>query len=393
MSNSIHSDRTSLQIGSKRFEKGPFFDFYHNEKFIYGVYAGRFYPVFMDKNNEDMYWALRQRSVLYDVPERPIQIEGPQVVEFLEKVFSRKIENLKVGRGRYAIACNHDGGLFMDGVLFRLEEKKFWYVQPDGALETWLMAHQNGFDVTISDPHSRVIQIQGPKSLDVIKAVTNGAVDENLKYYQSGFFEIAEQKIYLSRTGWTAELGYEIYTLGEQTDCKKIWEELISKGSPLGMEVDGILSMETRRIEAGILDNMTDFDVSMNPFDAGLGELVDLDKNDFIGKDALVKINQNQNGKKIFGIVCDDSFSFKAKLFNETGSSIGYLSASVWSPTLKKYIAYGRFNEAADWLNVNNISVENINGNKSPCSVVDLPFYDKQKNIPRGKDRSIPKRT
>ena len=393
MSNSIHSDRTSLQIGSKRFEKGPFFDFYHNEKFIYGVYAGRFYPVFMDKNNEDMYWALRQRSVLYDVPERPIQIEGPQVVEFLEKVFSRKIENLKVGRGRYAIACNHDGGLFMDGVLFRLDEKKFWYVQPDGALETWLMAHQNGFDVTISDPHSRVIQIQGPKSLDVIKAVTNGAVDENLKYYQSGFFEIAEQKIYLSRTGWTAELGYEIYTLGEQTDCKKIWEELISKGSPLGMEVDGILSMETRRIEAGILDNMTDFDVSMNPFDAGLGELVDLDKNDFIGKDALVKINQNQNGKKIFGIVCDDSFSFKAKLFNETGSSIGYLSASVWSPTLKKYIAYGRFNEAADWLNVNNISVENINGNKSPCSVVDLPFYDKQKDIPRGKDRSIPKRT
>ena len=195
MSNSIHSDRTPLQIGSKRFEKGPFFDFYHNEKFIYGVYAGRFYPVFMDKNNEDMYWALRQRSVLYDVPERPIQIEGPQVVEFLEKVFSRKIENLKVGRGRYAIACNHDGGLFMDGVLFRLEEKKFWYVQPDGALETWLMAHQNGFDVTISDPHSRVIQIQGPKSLDVIKAVTNGAVDENLKYYQSGFFEMQNKNI------------------------------------------------------------------------------------------------------------------------------------------------------------------------------------------------------
>ena len=120
MSNSIHSDRTSLLIGSKRFEKGPFFDFYHNEKFVYGVYAGRFYPVFMDKNHEDMYWALRQRSVLYDVPERPIQIEGPQVVDFLEKVFSRRIENLKVGRGRYAIACNHEGGLFMDGVLFRL---------------------------------------------------------------------------------------------------------------------------------------------------------------------------------------------------------------------------------------------------------------------------------
>jgi glycine cleavage system aminomethyltransferase T len=393
MSNSIHSDRTSLLIGSKRFEKGPFFDFYHQEDVVYGVYAGRFYPVYMGKNNEDMYWALRQRSVLYDVPERPVQIEGPQVVEFLEKVFSRKIENLKVGRGRYAIACNEEGGLFMDGILFRLEENKFWYVQPDGALETWLMAHKTGFDVTITDPHSRVIQIQGPKSLDVIKGVTNGAVDENLKYYQSGFFEIAEQKVYVSRTGWTAELGYEIYTLGDQTDCKKLWDELISKGTPLGMEVDGILSMETRRIEAGIMDNMTDFDLSMNPFDAGMGALVDLDKPDFIGKDALIKISQNHQGKKIFGIICDDSFSYQAKLFDKSNTTIGYLSASVWSPTLKKNIAYGRFNESADWTQIEDISVENADGGKSPCSVVDLPFYDKQKDIPRGKNKNIPERS
>jgi glycine cleavage system aminomethyltransferase T len=393
MSNSIHSDRTSLLIGSKRFEKGPFFDFYHQEDVVYGVYAGRFYPVYMGKNNEDMYWALRQRSVLYDVPERPVQIEGPQVVEFLEKVFSRKIENLKVGRGRYAIACNEEGGLFMDGILFRLEENKFWYVQPDGALETWLMAHKTGFDVTITDPHSRVIQIQGPKSLDVIKGVTNGAVDENLKYYQSGFFEIAEQKVYVSRTGWTAELGYEIYTLGDQTDCKKLWDELISKGTPLGMEVDGILSMETRRIEAGIMDNMTDFDLSMNPFDAGMGALVDLDKPDFIGKDALIKISQNHQGKKIFGIICDDSFSYQAKLFDKSNTTIGYLSASVWSPTLKKNIAYGRFNESADWTQIEDISVENADGGKSPCSVVDLPFYDKQKDIPRGKNKKIPERS
>ena len=393
MSNSIHSDRTSLLIGSKRFEKGPFFDFYHQKDVVYGVYAGRFYPVYMGKNNEDMYWALRQRSVLYDVPERPVQIEGPQVVEFLEKVFSRKIENLKVGRGRYAIACNEEGGLFMDGILFRLEENKFWYVQPDGELETWLMAHKTGFDVTITDPHSRVIQIQGPKSLDVIKSVTNGAVDENLKYYQSGFFEIAEQKVYVSRTGWTAELGYEIYTLGDQTDCKKLWDELISKGTPLGMEVDGILSMETRRIEAGIMDNMTDFDLSMNPFDAGMGALVDLDKPDFIGKDALIKISQNHQGKKIFGIICDDSFSYQAKLFDKSNTTIGYLSASVWSPTLKKNIAYGRFNESADWTHIEDISVENADGGKSPCSVVDLPFYDKQKDIPRGKDKNIPERS
>ena len=265
-------------------------------------------------------------------------------------------------------------------------------VQPDGALETWLMAHKSGYDVNISDPNSRVIQIQGPKSLEVINAVTNGAVDENLKYYQSGFFKVADQEVYISRTGWTSERGYEIYTQGDKTDCEKLWNELISKGKPLGMEVDGILSMETRRIEAGIMDNITDFDITMNPFDAGLGALVDLDKPDFIGKDALVKISQSQKGKKIFGITCDDSFKYKAKLFDQSQKEIGYLSASVFSPTLKTNIAYARFYEAGHWLNQEGITVENTDGGKSSCSIVDLPFYDKEKAIPRGKDTSIPER-
>ena len=141
------------------------------------------------------------------------------------------------------------------------------------------------------------------------------------------------------------------------------------------------------------MDNMTDFDLSMNPFDAGMGALVDLDKPDFIGKDALIKISQNHHGKKIFGIICDDSFSYQAKLFDKSNTTIGYLSASVWSPTLKKNIAYGRFNESADWRLIEGISVENADGEKSPCTVVDLPFYDKQKDIPRGKDKNIPERS
>ena len=158
------------------------------------------------------------------------------------------------------------------------------------------------------------------------------------------------------------------------------------------MEVDGILSMETRRIEAGIMDNITDFDITMNPFDAGLGALVDLDKPDFIGKDALVKISQSQKGKKIFGITCDDSFKYKAKLFDQSQKEIGYLSASVFSPTLKTNIAYARFYEAGHWLDQEGITVENTDGGKSSCSIVDLPFYDKEKAIPRGKDTSIPER-
>ena len=123
-----------------------------NPDTVMGVYAGRYYSVYNGEDVEEGYWSLRRQAVLYDVPERPVEISGPDAERFLEYVFARRISTLKTGRGRYAIACSHDGGLFMDGVLFKLADQRYWYVQPDGALETWLLAHSNGFDVKVSDP-------------------------------------------------------------------------------------------------------------------------------------------------------------------------------------------------------------------------------------------------
>ena len=125
----------------------------------------------------------RRKAAMYDVPERPVEIGGPDAVRFMERIFARRVGTLKEGRGRYAIACAPNGGVFMDGILFKLSEDRFWYVQPDGALETWLIAHSEGFDVTISDPKSRVIQIQGPKSLEIMHAASNGAIDEKMGYF------------------------------------------------------------------------------------------------------------------------------------------------------------------------------------------------------------------
>ena len=98
------------------------------------------------------YWALRQKVVLFDVPERPIEISGPGALAFLEIIFTRRISRLEVGRGYYTLACTHSDGLFMDGVLFRLDKDRYWFVQPDGDMNTWLLAHNTGFDVTVSDP-------------------------------------------------------------------------------------------------------------------------------------------------------------------------------------------------------------------------------------------------
>ena len=382
------SKSTTLPVGMKRFDKGPYFDFYHKEDNLYGVYAERFYPISLGNDTEEMYWNLRRKAVMYDTPEKPIQIEGPQAGEFLDKVFSRKISTMNVGRGRYAIACYEDGGIFIDGVFFRLEENKFWYVQPDGPLETWLKAHQYGFDVKITDPSSRVIQVQGPASKEILSNLTNGSINDDFKYYHSGYFEIADQKVYISRTGWTAELGYEIYSLAGNTDYKKLWNTIIEVGSPLGLQLDGILSMEMRRIEGGILDSNTDFDFSMNPYEAGLGSLVDLDKDDFIGKKSLEAYNQ-KDSKRLFGLISDQPLKYKSQVYLSDDKSVGYLPASTWSPTLKKFIAYVRFKFSDDWTK-EKVKAISQDDSHVECEVVELPFYDKDKLIPRGKDTTIP---
>ena len=382
------SKSTTLPVGMKRFDKGPYFDFYHKDSNLYGVYAERFYPISLGNDVEEMYWNLRRKAVMYDVPEKPIQIEGPDAGKFLDKIFSRKISTMKVGRGRYAIACYEDGGIFIDGVFFRLEENKFWYVQPDGPLETWLKAHQNGFDVKITDPSSRVIQVQGPASKEILTKLTKEAINDDFKYYHSGYFEIANQKVYISRTGWTNELGYEIYSLSGNTDYKKLWDTIIEVGSPLGLQLDGILSMEMRRIEGGILDNNTDFDSSMNPYEAGLGSLVDLDKDDFIGKKSLEAYN-SKDKKRLFGLISDNPLKYKSDVYLSEDKSVGYLPASTWSPTLKKFIAYVRFNYSDNWTK-EKVKATSQDDNLVECEVVELPFYDKDKLIPRGKDTRIP---
>lgn len=351
-----------------------------------GVYAGRYYSVFNGEDTTETYWALRRKAALYDVPERPVEISGPDAVPFMERVFARQISSLKEGRGRYAIACTPAGGVFMDGILFKLTTDRFWYVQPDGALESWLLAHSDGFDVTISDPHSRVLQIQGPASFDILNAASGGAIDETMGYFHSGFFDIGGQKVYVSRTGWTGELGFEIYTQGDATDCPRLWDYLMKVGEPHGMEFSSISSMEIRRLEAGILDNGTDFEVSMTPFEAGLGAFVDLEKEDFVGRTALLEA---EPGTRIFGVKCADAAPLYHGEIVDCGKTVARITAGAWSPYLNAGIGYARFNDAGEWAG-KHLSMKSADGKLVSCEIVDLPFYDPEKRIPRGLDKQIP---
>ena len=388
MTNSIHADRlNTVRVAARRFENSPFLAKWINTNTVMGVYAGRYYSVYNGEDVEEGYWTLRRKAVIYDVPERPVEISGPDAERFLEYVFARKISTLKEGRGRYAIACDHRGRLFMDGVLFKLAGQRYWYVQPDGALETWLHAHSAGFDIVVTDPKSRVLQIQGPASFTIMQAATGGALTEGMGYFHSGFFRIAGQEVYVSRTGWTGELGYEVYTQGAATDCARLWDHLMAAGKPHGMVFGSISSMEMRRIEAGILDNGTDFDMSMTPFEAGLDAFVDFDKDNFIGRDALLSARRGM--KRLFGVKCSGGIPGYREQVIDGAISVGHVTAGAWSPYLKSGIGYVRFDTPGDWAG-RTLAVKTADGSSLDCEILDLPFYDAEKRIPRGLERAIP---
>ena len=314
--------------------------------------------------------------------EKPWQIEGPDVLPFLEKIFARQIGTLAVGRGRYAIACSSEDGAFMDGILFKLEENRFCYVQPDGALEEWLYAHRVGFEVKITDPKSRVLQIQGPNSMKIMADATNGAIDENMKYFDAGYFDIGGQQLYVSRTGWTGELGYEIYSEGATTDHKRLWTHLIEAGALHGMVFGSLSAIGIRRIEAGILDNLSDFDTSMTPFQAGPGEFIDLDKKDFIGRSALLQADRQT---LLYGVKCPSVVPYNQAEIINGSACVGRVTAGAWFPYLECGIGYVRFNKPGDWA-ANSLLMKTQQGDLIDCEIVTLPFYDSEKRIPRGKE-------
>ena len=379
----------TVKISARRFEESPYIERTNSPDMIRGVYAGRYFAISLGEDPIKKYWLLRQKAAIFDVPEKPIEISGPDAAKFLEKIMTRKVSTIKEGRGYYSLACTPQGGIFMDGVIFKFNENKFWYVQADGPFEDWLLAHSKGFDVKILDPKSRVIQIQGPASIDIMKAASNGKINENMPYYRSGFFDLGGQKLYVSRSGFTNELGFEIYSDGFKTDHLALWDHLMNCGKPFGMELSATRAMTIRRIEAGIFGNLTDIDTTINPFEAGLGFCVNMNKEDFIGRDALLN---KDKGTCLFGLTCETETPVSGSKVIDEDKIVGHITAGVHSLTLNTGIGYVRFYEPKDWPG-KELILKLPNGEDHKSKVVNLPFFDPEKKIVKGIDRSIPEKT
>ena len=360
--------------------KSPWFSRTWSENSFYGEYADRLVLLSLGNDTVDEYWKLRKSVGLFDVPERPVEIKGPDAVSFLNRVFTRPVDKLRAGRGSYGLLCHQGGGMVCDGILFKLAEDHYWYVHADADVYLWLVAHAHDYKVRIRDPQSWVLQVQGPQSMAVLANAVDGGAPEEFRYFDAFQGHMGGQPVLVSRTGWSAELGFEVYNMEASVDGEALWDHLIAAGAEFEMTGCSQLSMNIRRIEGGILNYRTDMDWDTTPYDMGLGMFVDLESHNFVGRDALRNANRDP---RFCGFKCEGkTLRYGAEVMSGE-IQVGRVTAYEVSPYLQCGVGFVLF-DSPDSINGSGFWIADREDNACPVELVDLPFYDAEKNIPRG---------
>ena len=347
----------------------------------FGIYNGRLRSLFYAKADmETLYWQLRRQVMMSHTGELPTEIRGPDAERMLNRVFTRDVSKVRVGRCSYQIACYPDGGTVMDGVLMRLDEDRFWYVQSDGEFYGWLRAQAEGYNVEVFQPGIWVSQVQGPRSLDVLNAVADDGLPERFRYFDIAHIHIDGQPVVITRTGFTNELGWEFY-LEPGADVFAIGERIMEAGNVYNMLTTPAEVTNARRIEGGLLFAGTDFDDTVTPFEAGFGAMVDLNKGDFVGREALLKADTRQ---RTWGLTCATGTPRHGDGLAQNAHAAGRVTSAAWSPTLECGIGIIRLNNPELGPGAE-LEVLCTDGAMHPAVVCELPLYDKAGDIPRGR--------
>lgn len=335
---------------------------------------------------DEVYWRVRTSVILRHTGELPLEIRGPDAERLLNRVFTRDIGKNRIGRCSYQFACYDHGGMIADGVLVRLASDRFWYGQADGDLYSWLLANARGLDVEVLDPGVWVSQVQGPRSLDVLAAAIDGDLPEPFNYFDMAEVQIAGQPVVLTRSGFTNELGWEFYLLAE-TDIDAVGARILEAGNPFGMTPTSADAFRTRRIEAGLLNAGSDFDETTTPFAAGLGHMVDFDKGDFCGREALLEADQRC---RTWGLRTDGGVAQIGRTLKLNGIDAGIVCSSAWSPFQLCGVALVRLDDP-DIRSGTVLEVYCTDGEIRPARTCTTPMYDEEREIPRGLKVDIPR--
>ena len=329
------------------------------------------------------FWNLVNDAILCDVAvERQVEITGPDAAKFVQLLTPRDLSNMAVGQCKYVLITNSAGGILNDPVLLRLAADHFWLSLADSDILLWAqgVAVNSGLDVTIREPDVSPLQLQGPKSGQIMSALF-GAEIMDLRYYWLISTELAGIPLVVSRTGWSSELGYELY-LRDGARGDQLWELIMAAGAEFGLKPGHTSTI--RRIEGAMLSYHADADIDTNPYELGLGRLVNLDTPaDFIGKAALRKIRDAGVSRKQVGLYLEsdplpapNTSFWPIKRDNQV---VGKVTSAVYSPRLQKNIALAMVAIAQSALGT---SLEVLSdAGTMPATVTATPFYDPKKLV------------
>jgi aminomethyltransferase len=332
---------------------------------------------------EQNFWNLVNAAILCDVAvERQVEITGPDAARFVQMLTPRDLSKMAVGQCKYILIINAEGGILNDPILLRLAENHFWISLADSDILLWAqgVAVHAGMDVAIREPDVSPLQLQGPKSGEIMRALFGDSILD-LKYYWLREAELDGIPLIVSRTGWSSELGYEIY-LRDGSRGDELWEKIMAAGQPFGLKPGHTSSI--RRIEGGMLSYHADADIHTNPFELGFDRLVSLDTEaEYIGKAALKRIKEQGVRRKQVGLVLDmaplkgPNTTFWA--VTHAGKVVGKVTSAVYSPRLQQNIALAMVELSITAVGTDLEVV--TNAGSVGARVVEVPFYDPKKSL------------
>ncbi len=336
------------------------------ESLNYREWSGYYAVSSYEPHHEHEYNAIRNAAALIDIsPLFKYRVSGKDATRLVDRIITRDVRKVSVGQVIYTPWCDEHGKVIDDGTVSRLEENTYRWTAADPSLR-WFTQNASGMDVHIEDISESIaaLALQGPTSGRLLKSLVKDADIENLKYFRVTSGTIAGVPLEISRTGYTGDLGYEIWIATDQ--AVKVWDALMEMGRAFDIHPAGMLALDVSRIEAGLLLIDIDFNSSKkalieeqkySPFEMGLGRLVHANKNRFIGQAALIAEQKLGSPREIVGLEIDwpeveqlyeyvglppavspIASRVSVPVFKD-GSQVGKATSSTWSPTLKKMIA------------------------------------------------------
>jgi aminomethyltransferase len=375
------------------------------ESLSYREWSGYYAVSSYEPHHEHEYNAIRNAAALIDIsPLFKYRLTGPDATRLVDRVITRDMRKVTVGQVVYTPWCDERGKVIDDGTVSRLAENVYRWTAADPSLR-WFTQNAAGLDVEIEDISEQVsaLALQGPTSGRLLKSIVRAAEIEKLKYFRVTSGEVAGVSVDISRTGYTGDLGYELWIPSEE--AIRVWDALMEAGAAFDIHPAGMLALDVARIEAGLLLIDVDFHGSKkalieaqkySPFELGLGRLVSLDKGRFVGQAALIEEQKRGPAREIVGLEVD--WLGVERLYEEAGlpptisliasrvpvpvyargAQTGRATSTTWSPTLKKLIALATvkrdYAKPGTQLEIE-ITVE-ANRHRVGATVVKTPFFN-----------------